>query len=293
MSTLYVIGNGFDLYHELPTSYANFHDFAHDELNEFEDFYQTSTDLDSPWHDFENSLGQFNWEDLFESHNEINVADDDFKMSDVYGLEDFLTEQTDRHVEKISQCFKDWVNQIDISTAKPMLNLEQEALYLTFNYTQTLQSTYKIDDKNIIHIHGSAKSIDAIIFGHGETWVEEPELDENGDSNRYMLSDAEAAAKRPFYLLKKPVEENIQSNKKFFDGLTHIKKIIVLGHSLNEIDLPYFKSIANRTNNAKWALCLYSMDEADFAMEQIVKCGVFIEDIHTCTYSEFEDTQYA
>lgn len=293
MRTLYVIGNGFDLHHELPTSYENFYDFAHDELNDFEEFYQTNTNLESPWHDFENSLGQFNWENLFEIHNEINVADGGFKMSDVYGLEDFLSEETDRHVEKISQSFKDWVNQIDISTAKQKLNLEKEAVYLTFNYTQTLQSIYKIDEKNIIHIHGSAKSIDHIIFGHGETWVEEPELDENGDSNRYMLTDAEAAAKRPFYLLKKPVDENIQRNRKFFDSLTHIEKIIVLGHSLNEIDLPYLQAIAERAQSAKWILCLYSMDDAEFAIEQISKCGPSIENIYTCTYSAFEDAQCA
>jgi len=56
MNTLYVIGNGFDLWHGLPTSYRQFYEFAKDTLDELEEHYLFDPNDDVPWYDFENAL---------------------------------------------------------------------------------------------------------------------------------------------------------------------------------------------------------------------------------------------
>lgn len=141
----------------------------------------------------------------------------------------------------------------------------------------------------IFHIHGKADRYDDLIFGHGETMEEMPELDENGDSNRTMFSDAEAAAKRPFYALQKPVDDVLNEHMSLFRSLSSIQKIIVIGHSLNKIDLPYFEEIARQAPDANWTVCIYKPEEKDPAIQALSKCGVPDGKIDICRYMDLED----
>jgi len=46
--------------------------------------------------------------------------------------------------------------------------LDKDVLYLTFNYTDTLERYYGIPEKNILNIHGKAKFDETVlILGHG------------------------------------------------------------------------------------------------------------------------------
>lgn len=289
MAKLYIIGNGFDLWHELPTSYDNFYVFAKGLLDEMESYYLFDMTHSGPWSDFENSLGLFEWQHFYEAYNHIDVASDSFRPSEVYGLEDELTEQADRHVEAIKESFREWIEEIDVSTVRQKLNLPKDASYLTFNYTSTLQSVYGIPGDKILHIHGQAGNYGELIFGHGETREEEPELDENGDSNRTMFSDAEGAAKYPFYAFQKPVNEVLKNNLEFFESLDDILEITVIGHSFNKIDLPYFRKLANKSNSAKWLVGTYKESDAIHHVQQLVSCGVAAANIRTCTYEELQN----
>jgi hypothetical protein len=288
MAKLYVIGNGFDLWHGLPTRYGQFYEFAKETLDELGNYYSLDVTQAGPWHDFENSLADFNWSEFFDAHNHIDVDSESFRPSFVYGLEDDLTEQADQHVEAIRECFQEWVGGIDVSGAERRLALTEDARFITFNYTSTLESIYGIDDDKVLHIHGRAETFDELIFGHGETMVEEPELDENGDSNRTMFSDAEGAAKYPFYALQKPVHEVLERNESFFNSLEHISGIFVIGHSLNKIDLPYFKNLAKRAQSAEWMICCYCAEEEIHHVQKLVECGVPRERIRVCAYPDLE-----
>lgn len=288
MTKLYVIGNGFDLWHGLPTSYRQFYEFAKETLDELENYYLFDVTQVGPWCDFENSLGAYSWSEFYDAHNHIDVQSESFRPSYVYCLEDGLREQADQHVDAIRESFREWVDGIDISAVERRLALTENALFLTFNYTSTLESVYGIDDENVLHIHGRSETFDELIFGHGETMEEEPELDENGDSNRTMFSDSQGAAKYPFYALQKPVLEILESNKIFFDSLIHISEITVIGHSLNKIDLPYFRKLAASAPNARWIVCSYDADEEIHHLQELVRCGVLRERIQICAYSDLE-----
>jgi hypothetical protein len=241
------------------------------------------------WCDFENSLGCFDWHEFHEAHNHIDVLSESFRRSDVYGLEDDLTEQSDHYVEAIRESFREWVEGIDVSVADRKVAFPQDASFITFDYTRTLQSIYRISDDRVFHVHGRADLFEELIFGHGETMEEEPELDENGDSNRTMFSDAEGAAKYPFYAFQKPVGEVLKKNREVFDSARGVSEIVVLGHSLNNIDLPYFKQLAASAPNARWLVCYFQkVDEARY-VKQLVSCNVRHESIRTCTYANLEE----
>lgn len=292
MAKLYIIGNGFDLWHGLPTGYDRFYVFAKEMLDELENYYSFDVAHVGLWCDFENSLGRFDWRSFYEAHDNTDVTAESFSRSKVYGLEDDLTEQADHLVEAIRESFREWIEGIDISVAEKKLAFPEDAGFITFNYTSTLQSIYGISDEKVFHVHGRADKFDALIFGHGETMDEEPELDENGDSNRTMFSDAEGAAKYPFYALRKPVGEVIEKNRNLFDSVGHISEIIVVGHSLNTIDLPYFSKLAACAPNAQWLVCCYDVADEVHHVEELVNCDVRRESIRTCTYADLQDEHH-
>lgn len=289
MAKLYIIGNGFDLWHDLPTGYDHFYAFAKEMLDEFEHYYSFDMDHAGPWCDFENSLGCFDWLQFYEAHNHIDVAAENFRSSEVFGLEDDITEQADHHVEAIKDYFREWVEGIDISAAEMKLAFPHDASFISFNYTYTLQSIYGISDEKVFHVHGRADKFDDLFFGHGETMEDEPELDENGDSNRAMFSDAEDAAKYPFYALQKPVSEVLEKNCKLFESVGLVSEIIVIGHSLNKIDLPYFGKLAACAPSAQWLVCCYEEEDEVHHVEKLVNCGVRPGNVQTCTYAELQD----
>ena len=283
---LYIIGNGFDIWHGLPTSYNNFYDFAEKTLDEISDYYLLDFSTDQPWCDFENSLGKFDWKAFYSENNHIDPNDEDFRPSFAFCLEDDVSAQADLHVDEVRECFQNWIEDIDISAATARLAISKNALFLCFNYTSTLEYEYGIDVDKILYIHGKAGGLDELVFGHGEVIEEESEFDEYGDSNRTMFSDAEEAAKYPLYAFKKQVSDILEKNKSFFSNLISVKEIIIIGHSLNKIDLPYIKEIASVALNAKWMVCLYRSEEAAEYMEKLVSGGVVQGKINFCTYED-------
>lgn len=81
--TLYIIGNGFDLMHRVPSSYYNFRDSL-GKNNSLRYSLETALTAEDIWADFENALGTLNL-NLMGSRNIIDMWLDDFG---VYGDED-------------------------------------------------------------------------------------------------------------------------------------------------------------------------------------------------------------
>lgn len=286
MTTLYVLGNGFDLWHGLPTGYDQFYVFGKDILDGIEEYYSFDVAQKGPWSDFENSLGRFDWRSFYEAHDNTDVSAEDFRKGEVYAFEDDLTEQADSHVTLLRERFHEWIGQIDFSVATKKIDFGDDDRFFTFNYTSTLQSIYGIQDERVFHIHGRSDTFDDLVFGHGESREEEAELDENGDSNRTMFSDAEDAAKYPFYAFRKPVDEVLKKNGHRFESQRDVSNVVVIGHSLNEIDLPYFRRLSDCAKGARWRISYYKRAEKKHHIQQLVKCGIPARRIHAYAYSD-------
>ena len=246
---LYIIGNGFDLYHNMPTSYSNFRDFVkeHDvELVEFvEKYFFHKTDCDF-WSDFEENLGTFD-DDLLREYG-LNYLED-------YGCENWrdafhhdyqyeLKNVIDRITQGLRKSFIDWLSQISFQGIKKMLiDLDRDAYFLTFNYTRTLERIYNIPQQNILHLHGkfTGTDNDEIIYGHGgHLYIIDKEIEDP------RIAEGEEIIKSYFEKTTKPVRQIIHKHQKFFYRMiTDVTNVTIIGHSMNEIDYPYFKRICN------------------------------------------------
>ena len=58
----------------------------------------------------------------------------------------------------------------------------------------------------------------------------------------------------------KKCDDIIRKHSDFFDGLYDIEEVFVIGHSLAEVDYPYFEEIAKNCD-AKWFIGYHSYDD--------------------------------
>jgi len=290
MKVLYIVGNGFDLWHGLPTSYGDFYSRASEVLSEFEEYFVQYNDCSIPWSDFENNLGEYDWQTLFQEQELPDFQSESFKPSMMYGLEDGITEQTESLVSGITEEFETWINTIDVGFANPKISFEPDSIFLSFNYTSTLQTVYGIEPDSVKHIHGNVDVNEPLIFGHCETREEESEIDDEGNSNRTMLSDSENAARHPFYAFQKPVENILEIFTPWMNSLDDVDAFVILGHSLNRVDIPYFQKMSEVNTSAKWVVSCYSQNDFRTHRETLTQIGVPSENIHTCNLEQIQAT---
>ena len=158
--------------------------------------------------------------------------------------------------DDLYEAFGDWVKSLTIPDKDKIIKeIDTEAMFLTFNYTKTLEDLYGVDDAFVLHIHGSVDKGNFVI-GHDMTAEEmmdrdleehvlerNPEDDKGEDEARLELFDVIADE------LKKPVDDIIVENGHYFNSLEGLKKLIVLGFSYSQIDLPYLRVIFEVTGN--------------------------------------------
>lgn len=269
MRTLYITGNGFDIYHSLRTRYADFHQFVSDQNsdleNKIEEYFDFQIDANYLWKCFENDLCNFNHRAFFDNFNHLDIMDEGFKPSQCFGLEDDIVQESEELVQGIKDAFLNWIESIEYPDkahiATRLLGFEPNSLFLNFNYTDTLEILYDIPKSQVIYLHNNTTDLSGeLIFGHAEKQEKKPredDLDEFGNSTRTMFTDAEDAARAPFYEFQKNTDAVMASHQQFFDRLSDIEEVVVLGHSLGRVDWPYFQRIASSIPCAKWKISYY------------------------------------
>lgn len=258
---LYIIGNGFDLFHGLKSSYKDYSEFAKintPNVEEFLEVYFPQKNKDDWWSHFEENFENFDARQFYDDHDNISegfMEQEHPQWSDYFGVLDEINEESEKMRLEIKQSFWDWINEISkTEIERKNMHFEEDVLFLSFNYTSTLEKVYNIP--NVFHIHGyiGDSNEESLVFGYRDE-DETPKIDENEESNRTPSSDAEAASHSLLYQFRKPVKDIIARNQCFFESLRCIKKVVVLGHSLNQIDKPYFDKIKNITSTeCKWTI---------------------------------------
>ncbi|WP_333624545.1 bacteriophage abortive infection AbiH family protein [Sphingobacterium siyangense] len=280
MSNLFIIGNGFDLFNGLPTRYSDFHKFVsenhHDLENDIEEYFSFNVDDKYLWKDFENDLATFNYRNLFNSYNHIDVMNESFSPSEAFGLEDDISENVGHLIDKMRSAFTEWIEAVEFPAKGPnQLQFPEKAYFINFNYTDTLEVLYGISKQNILYIHNNANDLQGdLIFGHGQLKENDPadeELDKDGNSNRTIFTDSENAARYPFYAFMKNSEEILNDNKEYFSNLDGITEITVLGHSLGKPDWIYFKELKEIFHDAIWRISYYDASELSHLQEIAIR----------------------
>lgn len=311
---LFIIGNGFDISHGIPCKYSDFYDYLKenrdDILETMEKFYYVDNDSEL-WSDFEMSLEEdIDYDSLSEiiSENVPDIGSDDFRDRDWHTAQIKIELECDKLLEDIRSGFEEWIESLETSQTRKKYELDRSAQYITFNYTDVLEQVYRIPASNILHIHN--KVGEELIFGHGKK-TEDFNVREAlyGDENAYLSTDEDGNVEsseigherlaedevRFFYnKMRKQTETVIQNHHSFFDNLSETGEIIILGHSYNEIDLPYFKKIAKSVNKkTKWVLCYFSDKDKVNAEKMMTEIGIAkdLQEYRHCSELETEDTQ--
>ncbi len=253
--TLYILGNGFDLLHNLPTSYQDFYKWLkmmkqNDFINKMEELFPCKSERNIQlWNDFEIALGKYDLHSIYERYTPKPTG------GYIKDMELYARQAIEPVINKIQTLIFEWAKSISLDGARPMKELPSNARYLTFNYTLTLENVYHVPQMQILHIHNSIDK-EKVIVGNDvwqNRWITE---------NRKLQYEEEQSQKELIDVLNtlyKNPEEIIRSNQNFFSCLKDIKYVVVLGHSLSSIDMPYFREIRNRISpNSHWYISKHS-----------------------------------
>ena len=187
---LYIIGNGFDLHHNLKTHYTDFRQYMMENgeaefVIQLESFFQ-SEEVDEKgrysfllWSNLEKAIGNYDIDSLYHELTDDIKIDYDHMMCSAAQIEDspndFLAPLLDSLPDKIER----WINSINFCGVKADLLLPQAAMFLSFNYTLVLEKIYHIPEENILHIHGVVGNKQKLIVGHHVEADESDAFDEN------------------------------------------------------------------------------------------------------------------
>lgn len=259
---LYILGNGFDLAHKLPTSYKDFRKFC-----SFKAELERICPLESDWSNFEESLGEVNPE---EAYNEAtsHLSSFNYEFREVYQREDAVDYEVLTPLRELRGEFLRWLESVSLSGACKEYELSSNSLYLTFNYTYLLEQVYGVSANRVCHIHGALGSVDSLVVGHNK------ESASRCVGFKGMLpweNDAYDDIKGAVAQYYKDVDSIIKANKPFWESLVEIEEVVVFGHSYNDIDREYFCEVAKSAPSARWSMYVYTSDDRKRA-ESVAKC---------------------
>ena len=257
---LYIIGNGFDLYHELPTSYDDFRDYVSHEnpslymrIREYDKKGYFARKLEGNWSNIENSL------DLGKIISNTIENDVNRVMEDL--------------VECFVKLFYKWIGEIEKNIEfcykdKPaLLALNNESHYITFNYTKTLELLYGVHNDSelrVLPIHGRYDEhitldelfdIQTGVFRFGNKRNDEIAL---SNDDKYVFG-------APNHFLMKNVVYNQMTLMRYLERIKNVDEIWVLGCALDPTngDLDYFSTIFESLNIKAVFVSYYSSCEIE------------------------------
>ena len=282
MKKLFIIGNGFDQAHGLPTSYNDFRQYL------ISTYYSNSTDdeyfcwgnipelrsgkdgeeifdekevvkflvciidntAQDKWGDIESALGRLNFDSVFYELPQVFDLDGDRNLfKEAYQNED-ASYAIMKSFITILDYFNEWINSIDLSNVHLEPNIStlfdpSNDLFLSFNYTETLEKIYRIP--SVCHIHGKIGS--KLVFGH----TCEPLFD-NDRFSKFLGS--ENNLEKLHSLLRKNTRDALENNIRFFNTLNdQIDQVYVFGFSFSKCDAAYIKEIMKHiSSNVPWYL---------------------------------------
>ena len=287
-NVLYIIGNGFDQHHKVKSSYWDFSLWL---KKNNRGLYNTLSDVcrvDYLWKDFERALADVN-RDYFFSMGEVMLPKgwtEDDTYAELYYAKDYVRGEAENLWNDIVKWFRKWVQTIkwERESDQRMIRIDDYARFVTFNYTPFLETHYGIPRENILYIHGKASDLKhAPIIGHdGRDTFDDWYSQTAKHSKKYYkgiqsyLPEVDmmtTSVEEYFSLSEKPVQEILEQHKEFISDLYDIKHIYVFGHSLGNVDIPYFKAINAANNNPEnlhWHVSyLYPEDKPYF--EEIMR----------------------
>ena len=316
MKTLYILGNGFDLHHRLSTQYSSFAAYLlthyrdryekmiqYYGLPDFDDYNLTQDEINkmkTEWNEFEERLADLDFETILDENTDYipSVADDDWN-SEVHAYQQVMQGIVDGLTRDLFAAFRQFILQIDFpaDVADRSISMEMDSVVLSFNYTDTLELYYGFNEKQVLYIHGKAIRDENIVLGHSKEdnpmhttppvmpeglSEEDQERWRDEQSSNYDYSYESGKDELSYYFDEsfKHTKEIIGENAQFFESLSDVDRVFVLGHSLGSVDLPYFTHVIQSIDpGAKWKVSWYNDNEQAYKRQLLEGMGVSAADI--------------
>lgn len=304
MRKLYIIGNGFDLHHGITSKFSNYRDWLKDNEAELLDRLSKYYDVENKdwWNQFERELGypdmsEFIDETAFE--NQPDFGSDNFRDRDYYAGQYAAEDEIGSLVTEIKRTFADWVKSLPDPNSHKKIKMEKdEAFFINFNYTDTLQKLYNVKPSAILFIHGNACTDSDLVLGHNRTYddinaeyapnlPEPPEdlegaelaiwydsISDWGEDFIHQLVREEVVSQ--ISSLRKDTDKVIMLNRSFFDSLQAVEDIFIYGLSFSIVDKPYLDEIISklRIDSTMWTVSYYSESDKETAKQYFNKKNI-------------------
>ena len=271
---LMLIGNGFDRWQGLPTSYDAFRNYYKEHIGQAmerlgiplvtvpqpDGSARTVTPVDLVYgNPFE--PGELPPDFFWTFETSLDRLDDQMLLF-YFGRSRAGRHQLRKTVSQarvlLRRLFSDWVRALDIEPQEGGYRFGDDCFFVSFNYTDTLEKRFGVPKRNIFHIHGEAARPRSMVFGHAtHPKTAFRELQEQNFirsavpgkglprlKGLYALEDA-------LYRTDKHVADHIDAMcLAFMEAGVHIEEIediYVLGQSFGEPDVEYFDYLNRAT----------------------------------------------
>ena len=278
MKNLYIIGNGFDKHHEIPSGYRDFHEWLIEKepelVEQIDELYDYSDDL---WGNFEVELGNL---DIPSVASEIYSEHPADELSDhyerTYHAGAIVAGDTVGEIyNKIREMFPEWVKSLPAADTCKKIRIDKEdSFFITFNYTDTLLDVYGIPLDDILFIHGRASDSanHHLVLGHGKSREEiqrEAEAKFDEETHPAYIQTVEAV-ERQVNMMKKNTSRIIADNQSTWKAMKDVKHIYCYGLSMSPVDMPYFQKIAASIDSKSviWQVSVYGNNTKEINVQK-------------------------
>lgn len=267
---LILIGNGFDRWQGIPTSYDSFRLYYQEHfISVAEELgFKVYPIIDAEGNEKKITAVEIVYADPF---NPDHLASeffwnlearmdrlDDQLINLFFGRSEeglkALNNAVDEAVQLLKRLFCDWVAAFEIDEKDSGYRFTDDCFVINFNYTDTVEKRFGLSKDNVYHIHGTAEAPDSIVVGHS-THPEEP-LAELRDRHFIQPLQPEKGLPRldGLYAVEEALYKTDKHTLDRIDQLcvammergVHIEDfedVYVLGHSFADADMEYFKFI--------------------------------------------------
>lgn len=286
VENLYIIGNGFDIHHEIKCKYSDFHKWlcVNNPMLENRLFQVYGLHHNDFWSSLETNLGEITTEAILEGYvyapMMISIHKINEKEPIVLSMDDYtelvgeIGYTLERLYKDLQIAFSNWVFQLENANPERRIGINRnDSAFINFNYTQTLESLYAIHESNILYIHGCAAKNENLIFGHDKT----PDKLLRNWQNNYSEEELSVLleATNEMSILYKDVESIIEKHSLFWESIKPAQKIHIWGLSLSEVDMPYIEYINSIiSNDAVWEFSWYSESDKKRIIEVVKRIGI-------------------